>query len=176
MIEIAKWFEREFTMKPPAGTFPLIVERLRGTPTRIEEKLHTIPAELLTKRIGNAWSIQENIGHLLDLEPLWSGRLDDLLSGKKELRPADLTNRATHEADHNSKSIESLASAFRTTRLALVKRLDELEEAQVVLTATHPRLGTPMRTIDLCHFVAEHDDHHLARTTELFSRLKAVTP
>jgi hypothetical protein len=33
--------------------------------------------------------------------------------------------------------------------------------------ARHPRLGTPMRLIDLAYFVAEHDDHHLARLREL---------
>ena len=31
----------------------------------------------------------------------------------------------------------------------------------------HPRLGTPMRLIDLAFFVAEHDDHHLAQITHL---------
>jgi hypothetical protein len=31
----------------------------------------------------------------------------------------------------------------------------------------HPRLGTPMRLVDMMFFVAEHDDHHLATITEL---------
>jgi hypothetical protein len=31
----------------------------------------------------------------------------------------------------------------------------------------HPRPGTPMRLIDLAYFVAEHDDHDLARLREL---------
>ena len=30
-----------------------------------------------------------------------------------------------------------------------------------------PRLGTPMRLVDLAFFVAEHDDHHLAQITFL---------
>jgi hypothetical protein len=33
--------------------------------------------------------------------------------------------------------------------------------------AKHPRLGKPMRLIDLVLFVAEHDEHHLARITQL---------
>jgi len=32
-----------------------------------------------------------------------------------------------------------------------------------VPSALHPRLGTPLRLIDHALFVAEHDDHHLAR-------------
>ena len=45
--------------------------------------------------------------------------------------------------------------------------LEQLTEEQIFLSALHPRLKTPMRTIDLFLFVADHDDHHLARITEL---------
>jgi hypothetical protein len=31
----------------------------------------------------------------------------------------------------------------------------------------HPRLKTPMRLVDHLFFVAEHDDHHLAKIWEL---------
>jgi hypothetical protein len=31
----------------------------------------------------------------------------------------------------------------------------------------HPRLQQPMRVVDMAFFVAEHDDHHLARMTQL---------
>jgi hypothetical protein len=34
-------------------------------------------------------------------------------------------------------------------------------------SSLHPRLQQPMRLIDHALFVAEHDDHHLARITEL---------
>jgi uncharacterized damage-inducible protein DinB len=150
----------------------MIVERLRGTPVRIEEKLQGMSPALLTKRVGDTWSIQENIGHLLDLEDLWMGRLEDFLAGAKELRPADLSNRATHEGNHNAKAVRELAEAFRTRRLEFVDRLDSLDEAQVSAEALHPRLKQPMRVIDLCLFTAEHDDQHLARITELIKQLE----
>jgi uncharacterized damage-inducible protein DinB len=172
MIKSMKWFDRKFTGRPPVGTFPVIVERLRGTPARIEEKTKGLSKEQLTKRLDDAWSIQENIGHLLDVEALWTGRLDDLLAGEKELRPADLTNTATHQANHNARSLEELTVAFRRERLTFVERLDRLTEAQASLEASHPRLKQPMRTIDLCHFVAEHDDQHLARMTEILKTLE----
>lgn len=38
---------------------------------------------------------------------------------------------------------------------------------ELMRTAAHPRLGQPMSVVDLCFFVAEHDDHHLATITEL---------
>jgi uncharacterized damage-inducible protein DinB len=173
MIQSDRWFGRKFEWKPPVGTFPMIVERLRGTPIRIEDKVRSLSTEALTERIDDTWSIQENAGHLLDLEDLWSGRLDDFLSGAQELRPADVTNRATHEGNHNANKINELTKAFRSRRLEFVGRLDELEEAQAAAEAHHPRLKQPMRLIDLCFFTAEHDDQHLARMTELATILRS---
>jgi uncharacterized damage-inducible protein DinB len=143
------------------------VERLRGTPARLEERVESLAPENLTRRVGDCWSIQENVGHLLDLEPLWAGRLEDLMSGTEVMRPADLENTKTHEANHNKASITYLLSTFREMRLRFVDQLDALDEASVLRSARHPRLEQPMRTLDLVFFVAEHDDHHLAWITEL---------
>ena len=165
-----KWFERTFTFDLAIERYPVILERLRGTPVRIEERVRGLSAEHLTRRVGDAWSIQENIGHLLTAEPLWIGRLDDLLNGKGELRPADLSNRATFEADYNSQPIADIVKSFQTLRHSFVSRLETLNEKEVLLASLHPRLKQPMRTLDLVYFIAEHDDHHLAVISELMKR------
>ncbi len=149
--------------------FPGIVERLRGTPARLEERVRRLSPRLLTRRPGERWSIQENVGHLGDLEPLWAGRLDDLLAGRGQLRPADLQNRRTHDAAHNDRDLEDLLGAFRAARMATVGRLDVLDSQGLRASARHPRLEQPMTAVDLFLFVAEHDDHHLAGITELVS-------
>ena len=87
------WFQREFAFDFPVEKYPDILERLRGTPARAEEKSRLISPEILRRRLDETWSVQENIGHLLDLEPLWAGRVDDILAGAKTLREADLTNQ-----------------------------------------------------------------------------------
>ena len=58
------WTERKFNFDFPADIFPELIERVRGTPARVEEIVRSIPPEILTKREGDTWSIQENIGHL----------------------------------------------------------------------------------------------------------------
>ena len=105
-----------------------------------------------------------------DLEPLWAGRLDDLLGGIDELRPADLENRKTREADHNAAESGALLAAFRVVRTDVVNRLESTAAADMAREALHPRLKQPMRIVDLFFFVAEHDDHHLARITELLQQ------
>ena len=75
-----------------------VIERLKGTPIRLSDKILSITEEKLTLKPENKWSILENIGHLLDLEPLWEGRLDDILNNKNEMRAADLENKKTELA------------------------------------------------------------------------------
>ena len=41
------------------------------------------------------------------------------------------------------------------------------------MTARHPRLKKEMRVLDLAFFIAEHDDHHLARISELIRRFQS---
>jgi len=162
-----KWVDRTFRFDLPVWMYPNLVERLRGTPVRLRHVVAQLSEERLTRRFGDQWSIQENAGHLLDLEPLWAGRMDDILRGAQRLREADLTNRQTHEACHNDKSIEDLLRAFGESRGALVQRLDDVDDSWLERAALHPRLNQPMRLIDLAYFVAEHDDHHLAQITRL---------
>jgi uncharacterized damage-inducible protein DinB len=164
-----QWFERKFDFTFPVDLYPEIIERLRGTPARIEERVKAIPPSILTRRADEKWSIQENIGHLLDLDELFSARFEDFERNAETLRPADLLNKKTHQAHHNSQPLEKIISEFRRGRLALAGRLDSAAPDYFRRTALHPRLNTPMRVTDLLYFVAEHDDHHLARISDLLS-------
>jgi len=162
-----RWADRKFEFTTPVEQFPDVLERLRGTPARVEEKVRGLSPAVLTRRDGEAWSIQEHLGHLVDLDELHLGRVDDFLAGASTLRPADPQNRKTHEADHNRRDVKHLAQDFRRERRQFVERLEGIEPPQLARTALHPRLGQPMRVVDMAWFVAEHDDHHLARMTAL---------
>jgi hypothetical protein len=173
MSERLAWFERQFSFDLPAWMYGSVLERLRGTPARLEDRLLRLSREVLTRRDGDAWSMQEHAGHLLDLEALEIKRLEDYEAGRAELTPADMQNRKTHEADYNSQEIGAILYAFRTERTEFVERLEALDAQFVERSAIHPRLKIPMRVIDLAFFKAEHDDHHLARISELIRLFKA---
>lgn len=165
-----EWFKREFTFDLPAWMYPNLIERLRGTPQRLAERAGSLPRSTLVERDGDRWSIQENAGHLFDVESLWMGRVEDLFAGREALRPADLQNRQTHEANYNAVSIESVLDDFGRARLDLVRRIEDADASLVERACWHPRLNKPMRLMDLVLFVAEHDDHHLATITRLRRR------
>jgi hypothetical protein len=169
MIHQIPWTERTFRFDLPVRQFPNIVERLRGTPPRLRNRLGALASDRLTRRVGGKWSLQEHAGHLRDLGALDSARLDDFTAGRETLTAADMSNQRTVDAHHNDRGIDDVLAGFERERGTLVRRLDQLDEAFVARTALHPRLGVPMRVVDWVFFVAEHDDHHLAAIASLLN-------
>ncbi|MEW5923155.1 MAG: DinB family protein [Candidatus Zixiibacteriota bacterium] len=165
------WSKRKFKLDQPVEMFAIIVERLRGVPARLEEKTASLPDNVLRHKEGEAWSILEVIGHLSDVEALWHGRIDDFLEGLEELRPANITDTVTKKVDHNSASVADLLMAFRDSREKLVARFGEMTDKHMKMSAYHRRLDTQMRMIDHAMFIAEHDDHHLSKITDMINDL-----
>ena len=169
MNPLEPWFHRKFTFDLPNSRLPNILERLRGSPARVEERVRVLPVDTLHARFDDKWSIQENVGHLCNLEPLWIRRAEQVLAGETELAVADLTNRPTDDARYNDAPLDHILKHYRSLRFRFVSILEEAPGQALERTARHPRLGTPMRLVDIAFFTAEHDDHHLARITELMN-------
>lgn len=161
-MEPTPWFKRQFSPIKDIGRFPTIIERLAGTPIQLEQKVLPYSDELLIQQEGDDWSIQEHVGHLLNLEWLWYARVTDIMSDADYLTEADLTNMATYDAKYNEQDIVAILTAFNEVRSQLVTLLRSVKKTDCDKSALHPRLQTPMKIIDLAYFVAEHDDHHLA--------------
>ena len=149
MIPRTPWFQRSFDGGIPPDILPNLLERLRGTPARISERLTDLPPATLTRRENQSWSIQENVGHLRDLEELWAKRLADFLAGREELTPADLENTKTTTAGHNDKDLSTIVVGFRTAREAFVASLEKLTTEDLERTSLHPRLKQPMTILGM---------------------------
>ena len=176
MSTIFPWVKRIFDTAPPPELYPEGLERLRGLCARIEAKVRPVAPEILKARLGGAWSVQEHIGHLLDLESLVASRIEEFLSGVTVLSAADMENKETEAADHNAKELDQILSRLRDERSRIVRRLEGLQPEDFARSARHPRLRQPMNVTGLLFFTADHDDHHLARMTELIGCLTGALP
>lgn len=171
---MSRWFDRTFDLGLPVSAAPALIQRLRTVPDRLDRAVRQLPGVVLTHRPEGRWSIQENAGHLLDLEALWEQRLEDFDRGAPVLHAADLDNRKTHEARHNDRGIDSIVAGFRHARERILTRLDRMTPAELSRVSLHPRLQQKMSVVDLAFFVAEHDDHHLAIIDGLSRGLSAM--
>ena len=168
-----RWFDRTFTLGLAVADAAGVISRLRSTPDRLHAALEGVPEPLRVHRPGGRWSMQEHAGHLFDLDVLFDQRLDDFDRGAETLRAADLENRRTHEAGHNERAPGAILDQFRDARAAMVARLDRMGPSGLSRMSRHPRLGQPMSVVDLCYFIAEHDDHHLAAIADIAATLAA---
>ena len=169
VIRRVPWLERSFPTALPLSMFPSLLERLRGTPARVEDRLLGISRERLTTRLGDSWSIQENLGHLILVEQLWAARISDFEAAATELRAAHFEAWRVGAAGFNERPVGELFAAFRTRREVLVARLCSLDADVLEHVSWHTRLRQPMGMADLMGFIAEHDDHHLASISELLA-------
>ena len=175
MAETILWADRKFDFDFPAVLASELLERLRCGPARLADRVESLTDDLLRLRDGGKWSIQEHAGHLMDVEELFLGRLDDYDAGLSELRPAEMTGRKTFAANHNEANIKVLLDGFRVERGKLVSRLDVLDEAGFARVAHHPRLNKPMRVCDMMLFEATHDDYHMVEISRLLRKFSNVS-
>jgi uncharacterized damage-inducible protein DinB len=163
-----RWFDRRFDFSFSSELHPELLERLRGMPVRVIERVTLFDPEEQRRRPRDGWSVQEHAGHLADLDRiLFHPRVLTYERGESTLLAADLTNAATEAANHNARTMEDVLADVLRERGARVGRLESVDPELFSRSALHPRLGMPMRLVDLMLFVAEHDDHHLASITEL---------
>jgi DinB superfamily len=165
MIQQMAWTRRRFEHEWPVELLPGIVERLRGTPARAAALVAEF-TDAEVRRGRGAWSALEHIGHLDDLHALDMARLDEYLARAPLLTAADMANRTTYDAHHNERPAVEVLERFRARRLELVERLEVLTPEEAAITSEHPRLRRPFRLVDWLYFLAEHDDHHLAKARE----------
>ena len=162
-----KWTDRKFTFNYPVELYPEIIERVRGACARLDEYLLSTPAEILTRQDDGKWSIQENAGHLFDLDELTLERIAQYAAGVTTLHAADITNKATSAANYNSIPAATISQSFRARRNEVLRRLESFDAEMFARSAIHPRLNISMRLVDFVFFEAEHDDYHFTRMNEL---------
>ena len=161
------WLTKKFDFDFPVSKYVEFVEFLRTTPERLAALVDGLSNDQLTRRYDDSWSIQENAGHLLTVESLFLGRIDDYNNDAEVLRLAQFDDNRTDKEHYNEKEIGSILAAFRDQRAIYIGKLDALQPEDFGKVSLHPRLNKPMRIVDMLLFHVEHDRHHLARIEEL---------
>src|SRR5215470_14674782 len=138
MIAQIAWKERKFEFNLPVGVFPVIVERLRGAPIRLQAMLRNATNENLHQKSGDKWSVVEQLNHLYNCEEIWLGRVEDILTRK------EIFERRTLKTELQSEDLTVLLSNFSKARNKLIDLVQNMDEPTASLTINHPRLQRPI--------------------------------
>lgn len=165
-----RWFDRKFDLGLGAEQFDEQLNRLARFPAVLRQVLDNYSKAITTVKPDGKWSVNENVGHLLLLEPLWCKRFQEIKDGLGKMSPADLNNTATDESSFNESQIKDLLECFQAEREKTVLLLQSFSQKDLLKQSIHPRLDRPMTVIDMVHFVAEHDEHHLRAIQQIAGR------
>jgi uncharacterized damage-inducible protein DinB len=144
-----------------------VLERLVGTPARLYGKISRFDSMDLIVSNGPKSSIKTEVGHLIDLEPLWVEQIDQIVAASPEITVADMTNKKANMGRRDIRRIYDLLFRFKLAREQTVLKFRSLEDEDLHKFSIHPGLKNPVRIIDLAYFIAEHDDHHLSQITRM---------
>src|SRR5688500_12714065 len=155
-VRQAEWTSRSFNHDLAPSLFPSVLERFRGTPLRVADLVARVPTAVLRAKPVGKWSVQEHIGHLIDLEELGQRRLSDFQQRKPQLAAADMSNQKTNQANHNQREAAELVAEFAESRRRLVSKLELVSAEILAHRATHPRLNRLMNVPEWVFFMCEH--------------------
>src|SRR5687767_6038325 len=161
------WAQRTFSFVHPQWMLADFVERLRGTLPRLDALIAGLDDSRALLQLEGKWSIEQNIGHLSDVEELWQERLEDLRKGRKTYTPAVSSRFQELAKRHQERSVAETLGELKARRTRLVDALEQASPELQASSAFHERLQVPMRLVDCAQFYAEHDDHHLIRIRRL---------
>ena len=106
------------------------------------------------------WSIKDNIAHLVSYQPVFIGRIHQMLKGDT---PVFNAYRADDQADFieaRGWSLENLLSKLNGNRRQILELITNLPDNQLSLTGTHLKYGT-LTITEWTEFFLLHEAHHL---------------
>jgi uncharacterized damage-inducible protein DinB len=127
-------------------------------------------AKLSQQPESGKWSIKDNIAHLVSYQPVFLGRMSQILKGDN---PAFSAYRADDEPDFvkaQSLPLTALLDQLAGNRRQILELITNLPDDQLSLKGTHPKYGT-LNIVEWTEFFLLHEAHHLFAIFKLAKEL-----
>ena len=153
--EFNEYYARYINQVPSSGPLPLLNAQIAAF-----EKLGQLPDRDAAHRYADGkWSVKEVIGHIADVERLFSYRLLHVARGDQAPLPGMDEKVWSAAAPHDRRRISELVTELihlRRATIALVESLDETAVARAGVAS-----GFPITARALCWMLPGHAQHHI---------------
>lgn len=139
---------------------PADLSSLAAFPDQLKRTLQGCPdAALRFRPAPGEWSIVEVVGHLNDVEALYSARIRQMLAtDNPTLAPFD-PDETVRQRDYQNKQIGFLVISFAERRAEHLELLGVLRPGQLARMGIHPTRG-PLSVAQKIGILAWHDGNH----------------
>ena len=153
--EFNEYYGRYIGKVPPSGPLAPLKAQLADF-----EKLGQMKdADAGYRYAGGKWSVREVLGHIADVERLFSFRLLHIARGDEAPLPGMDEKVWAANAPHDSRPISAIAQEMILLRGATIALVESLDEAAVARAGVAS--GFPVTARALCWIVPGHAQHHL---------------
>lgn len=137
------------------------LQKLHQTIAKVTAYAEKFPREYIySKPDAKAFSANEIIYHLLEVEELWQRRLDQLLHTEDHNFQQIDPDALAKENHYNEKSYEEGIANWNAAREDTVAFVDGMTDEQLAINGIHSRYGE-MNTFRILEIIADHDLQHL---------------
>lgn len=153
--EFNEYYGRYIGKVPPSGPLAPLKAQLAQF-----EKLGQLPDTDAGYRYADGkWSVKEVLGHIADVERLFSFRLLHIARGDQAPLPGMDEKVWSGHAPHASRPISDIAQEMILLRGATIALVESLDEAAVARAGVAS--GFPVTARALCWILPGHAEHHL---------------
>ena len=133
---------------------------LAAFPDQLKQQLQGLSDAALRFRPAPAeWSIVEVVGHLLDIEAVYSARVRQMLATDNPSFPLFKPDELVRQRDYANQQISFLLSSLAERRDEHLEFLRVLRPAQLARAGVHATRG-PVTVADTIAMLAWHDGNH----------------
>ena len=142
------------------AALPLQIEEIRSALGQLSDK------QALFRDAPGEWSIKEVMGHLNDVERVFSYRLLRISRNDATPLPGFEQDDYVREAGFDGYSLQDLIQEFELLRRANILAIGNMKDDAMLYLGTAS--GYPVSTRALIHMIVGHVDHHMASLNEKY--------
>lgn len=137
-------------------------------PQRLAAAVSGLSAAVLAyKPAPDKWSIQQILGHLADVEIVYSYRIRQIIADKKPvIAPIDQDDWAAH-LGYLEAAPRELIAQYGLNRHHNLRLLRRLKPEDLARSAYHPEMNANLKLEDMVERLATHDANHIAQIERL---------
>lgn len=149
------------------------LDAMAAFPATLKQQVKGIDEQALHYRPSpDAWSIVEIVGHIMEVEALWAGRIRQMLASDHPVFPPYDPDDVVQQRDFQHKLPDGMLITFAERRAEHIEFLRALRAPQLARTGVHAVRGV-VSVADGIAILAGHDQSHSEQITINLAKLMA---